>query len=295
MNRWIVLFVLAAAGLFSKDCFVDVKDGKLFCHELGEGTPVIVLHGGPGLSQDYLLPGMEKLAEHHRVVFYDQRGAGRSENSGKISLDVYVEDLEAVRREFGFEKMAVVGHSWGGLVAMRYAAAHPDAVDKMVLLNSMMASSEDFALFAQAWHRALSPYIDEMEQIKKSEAYLAGDPDTVERFFKTLFAPYFAFREQVHFVNFRGSVEANLKWIATYDFFSKTLLSHPFDYFEDLKNLRCKTLIVHGDVDIIPSALSEHLHRAIAHSKFAILRECGHFPYVEQPDELFTILNEFLQ
>lgn len=294
MNCWFILFIVVVGRLFSKDCFVNVNETKFFCRTFGEGPPVILIHGGPGLSQDYLLPSMERLAERHQVILYDQRGAGRSEDSGEISLDGYVEDLEGVRRAFGFEKISIVGHSWGGLVAMRYAAAHPEAIDKMVLLNSMMASSDDFALFAKQWRQVLAPYLDEMEQIKKSPAYLAGDPDTAEQFFKILFAPYFASREQVHLVNFRSSIEANLKWIATYDLFCKTLLSHPFDYFPDLKNLTCETLVVHGEADIIPSILSEHLHHTIPGSKFVMMHNCGHFPFVEKPDELFTILNEFL-
>lgn len=300
MKKNIPLFFLffAAFPLFSfETTYVEANHAKLFCQSMGEGAPVIVIHGGPGLSQDYLLPGMTRLSETNQVVFYDQRCSGRTEDDGdpeKRTLSVFADDLEAVRRAFGFEKVSVVGHSWGGLVAMKYAIDYPGSVDRLVLLNSMMASSEDFAVFGQNWNRCLSPFIEELERIKKTESYLSGDPDTVETFFKTLFRPYFALSAKADEVNFRATVEENLKWIETWNHFQKTLFSQPFDYLPDLQKLTCPALVVHGNVDVIPLSSSENLCKNIPGSKLIVMEECGHFPYVEKPDELFGILNDFL-
>ena len=84
-----------------KEGFVSVKDGKLFYRTAGKGLPLIVLHGGPGLSQDYLLPQLYKLAENNFVIFYDQRGSGKSLETKldekHINIDQFVEDLENMK------------------------------------------------------------------------------------------------------------------------------------------------------------------------------------------------------
>src|SRR5262245_7739112 len=118
--------------------WVQAPDGaSLFVNEIGpaDGTPVVVLHGGPAAHHDYLLPAFGRLADTFRLVLYDQRGGGRSRTAGDVPLDfdTQVEDVEAVIRSLGVEKAQVVGYSFGGLIAMVFAARHPDRVDKLAL------------------------------------------------------------------------------------------------------------------------------------------------------------------
>ncbi|MGH7621135.1 MAG: alpha/beta fold hydrolase, partial [Gemmatimonadaceae bacterium] len=85
--------------------------------------PLVVLHGGPGASHDYLLPQMLALADDYRLVFYDQRGGGRSRSDDRtpITWRTHVEDLAALVRELGVEPLTLVGYSWGGLLSLLYA------------------------------------------------------------------------------------------------------------------------------------------------------------------------------
>ena len=90
-----------------KEFFIEVDGAKLFCRTAGEGDPLIVLHGGPGLSQDCLLPQMMQLAKNHFVIFYDQRASGQSEGAldpESINLDRFVEDLGSV-----LKRLSIVG------------------------------------------------------------------------------------------------------------------------------------------------------------------------------------------
>lgn len=101
--------------------FIKTNDAQIFCRVFGKGEPIIVVHGGPGLSQDYLLPQMAKLAQTNLVIFYDQRGCGLSTgaiNEDSIQIKTFVDDLEAIRKSFGYKKVTVLGHSWGGFLAM---------------------------------------------------------------------------------------------------------------------------------------------------------------------------------
>jgi proline iminopeptidase len=107
----------------------------LFLREVGAGRPILVLHGGPDFDHTYLRPELDVLAGSFRLVFYDQRGRGRSGN-GDVSLVSELADADAVRAEAGAERVAVLGHSWGGLLAAEYAVRHPERVSHLILLNT---------------------------------------------------------------------------------------------------------------------------------------------------------------
>jgi pimeloyl-ACP methyl ester carboxylesterase len=98
----------------------------------------VVVHGGPDFDHEYLLPELDRLADVCRLIYYDQRGRGRS-FTGEVADDVTVgsevEDLDAIRRELQLGSIAVLGHSWGALVAMEYALTHPAAVSHLILIS----------------------------------------------------------------------------------------------------------------------------------------------------------------
>jgi pimeloyl-ACP methyl ester carboxylesterase len=119
---------------------------KLFVRDVGplDAPILLVLHGGPGGNHDSLRP-LEALSPAYRVVLYDQRGAGRSArlpvspsdpaSLAKLSLEQNVEDIEALRRKLGRERVALIGHSWGAALAVFYAAAYPAHVDKLIIYS----------------------------------------------------------------------------------------------------------------------------------------------------------------
>jgi pimeloyl-ACP methyl ester carboxylesterase len=127
------------ASLPAAEGYVTSRDGvQIFYRTAGAGDPLVVVHGGPGFDHGYLAPGLEPLAESHRLVFYDQRGAGRStivSDAGLLGLDAHIADLEAVRRHFALERVTLLGHSWGAMLAAGYAMAHPDEVAKLVMVS----------------------------------------------------------------------------------------------------------------------------------------------------------------
>lgn len=99
-----------------------INDTDLYCRCSGVGEAIVVLHGGPGVPHDYFLPHLESLSDHHRVIFFDQRGTGRSSadiDPATITMENFIADLEALRVSYGLETMHLLGHSWGGLLAMQ--------------------------------------------------------------------------------------------------------------------------------------------------------------------------------
>jgi proline iminopeptidase len=278
--------------------FVDVEGASLFCRTIGKGEPLVVIHGGPGLSQDYLLPGLGQLAKNHFVIFYDQRGGGRS--SGEIHgdtlhMEALIEDLDNIRRVFGFKKISLLGHSWGALLAARYALAHPESIHKLVISNPTPLSSGDLDLFMQEWTKRMTPYLQKIAFIQSSQEYQQGNPELHEEVNRLIFRTYCHYPENLDKLNLRTSRTAAYNFLKIYQLLWNEMCGTPFAFYEDLQTLQIPTLIVHGDSDPIPLSTVQNIHDSISGSKCIVIEQCGHFPYIEQPETYFNVLEEFLR
>lgn len=280
-----------------REVFVKAKDAEIFCKVMGKGKPIVILHGGPGLTHAYLLPQMAKLAEDHLVIFYDQRACGFS--TGEISpssmqIDIFVEDLECIREAFGFKQMTVLGHSWGGFLAMQYAIAYPEAVNKLILSNPTPPSSDDFSLYVKEFMGRMEPYQEELKAVKETQGFIDGDPSICERYYRICFRTYWHHPEKANALNLRMTPKAFIDGVRVNEVFWQNVFVHSFNYHDQLKKLKIPTLIIHGVADLIPQISAQKIHESIPNSKYILLKDCGHFPYLEAPELFFNELNAFL-
>ena len=113
--------------------FVEVNGVRLFTRRVGAGPVVVVLHGGPGASHDYLLPQYDLLAQGRSLFYYDQRGGGQSPvpRDTPVGWPEHVADLDAVRANLGLERLTLCGYSWGGLLAVLYFLEYPERVERL--------------------------------------------------------------------------------------------------------------------------------------------------------------------
>jgi len=114
---------------------MQVRGVELFELRVGTGPAAVVLHGGPGAHHDYLRPGFDRLAARRTLVYYDQRGGGRSPVPREVPVGwtEQVADLEALRAAWGLEQLPLVGYSWGGILARYFAGYHPGDVVGLVV------------------------------------------------------------------------------------------------------------------------------------------------------------------
>src|SRR5205823_691587 len=156
--------------------------------EVGQGQPIIVLHGGPDFDHTYLLPDMDRLADTYRLIYYDQRGRGKSARNVQpedVTIESDVDDLDSVREYFHFEKVAVLGHSWGGVLAMEYAIRHAERVSHLILLNTAPASHNDYMLFRQEMlHKRTPADLEKLNGRASDPRYKEGDPDTEANYYR---------------------------------------------------------------------------------------------------------------
>lgn len=143
-NRFALAFVLLLAACVpaetgeGRDGYLTGAGGaEIYYDVMGEGADtVIVVHGGPGAGMNSVRPDFEPLADELTLIFYDQRGGGRSELPADTSLlraPYFIDDLDSVRAHFGLERMKLLAHSFGSVLVARYAREHPERVERIVL------------------------------------------------------------------------------------------------------------------------------------------------------------------
>jgi proline iminopeptidase len=277
--------------------FTTTTPVPLYWVEYGDPSapPLLLLHGGPGASHDYLLPQMLALAEDHRLVTYDQRGGGRSrhdDDRAAIGWQEQVADVARVVSELRVEPLVIVGYSWGGLLAMLYAleaaAGRLTPVPaRLALVDPAPVTREYRVAFEQELaRRQASSEIAAMRAELQASGLREADPDAYrQRAFELSVAGYFADPSRAHDLTpFRvtGRVQQSI-WSSLGD----------YDIRGALSTLRIPALVVHGRQDPIPLVSSEEAARALG-TTCIVIDGSGHVPYVEQPDQLFSHLRAFL-
>ena len=123
--------------------YVTSGDVKLYYESIGEGEPLLLVNGGPGLPHEYLQE-FRALAPHARLIFYDQRGTGKSDKAdpSTYTIDANVRDLENLCRALNLERVQMLGHSWGGMLAQAYIIKHPERVTRLILADTFSSTDE---------------------------------------------------------------------------------------------------------------------------------------------------------
>lgn len=276
---------------------------RLYYRHVGEGRPMVVLHGGPDLNHSYLLPEMDWLADSFHLIYYDQRGRGRSAvgvEPDDVSIESEMEDLDRIWRRFGLDQAVLLGHSWGGLLAMEYATRHRDRISHLILMNTGPASHDDFSTFVESLRRRRpAGDIEAMEAISSTDDYQRGDMAVEADLYRLHFRvavrqPHqleqLVDRLRSHFTE-EGVVLA--RSIAE-RLYQQTWLSVGYDLTPELGELPTPTLILHGDHDLIPIEAISRIAQQVPRAQLYVLSGCGHFAYLEQPDHTQELITAFV-
>ncbi|MGD2151875.1 MAG: alpha/beta fold hydrolase [Gemmatimonadales bacterium] len=268
-------------------------DVQLSVTELGDGPPVIVLHGGPGASHDYLRPTFGRLADEFHLYFYDQRGGGGSPvaRPREIGWRDHVADLETLRREWGFQRLTLLGYSWGALLALLYASEHADRVRALALVAPATGWGVYHRRFQEEFRRRSgSAEVERMRAELDASGLEERDSAAYwQRRFILSVAGYFKDPRQARDVTpFVVQEQARQATWAS-------LKGHGPDLRRGVARLRVPTLILHGRYDPIPMEWAEELVGLIPGARLVVLEESGHLPYVEQAERMFAELRAFLR
>jgi proline iminopeptidase len=257
----------------------------------GAGNPLVVVNGGPGFDHSYLHCGdcWERLAVGRKLVFYDQRGNGRSselKEGQACGLAEQIADLEALRAHLGFEKMDLLGHSWGGYLVMAYAARHPERIAHLLIVDSAAPKIQDTAF--------LFKYVYPETQSREDGLAFAvelGDGEAITADLQEYLSMLFYTREA------REAMLARASSLAYRQAVNKAVWSdlQRFDLNPELPKFRFPTLVVTGryDFNVAPS-VAWSIHRAIPGSELAVFEKSGHLPFCEESEAFADRVGAFL-
>lgn len=271
------------------ECTRAVRGVALYERRVGDGPPAVVLHGGPGAHHDYLLPGFDRLATGRTLIYYDQRGGGRSAVAREVPVGwrEQVADLEALREAWGLAALTLVGYSWGALLAVLYALEHPDRVERLALVSPAPAWRAARAEFeARFAARSAGAVVAGLRAELQASGLQARDPEAYRRrTFELSVAAYFHDpRRAEHLTPFRvtGRTQQEV-WDSLGD----------YDLRPRMGGLRVPALVMHGDDDPIPVASAQALATLLG-TTCHVIPQCGHVPYVEAPETFVELLDGFL-
>ena len=298
--------VQAPPGTDSTVLEIPVGRGALHVRTIGRGRPTIVLHGGPDFDYAYLLPELDRFADELRLIYYDQRGRGRSARGVQpddVTIASEVGDVDRVRQHFALDSAIVLGHSWGAVLAAEYALRHPGRVSRLILMNPAPLSSSDVAVLRKAQVAKLGADMDRQRAIIAGAAYKAGDPDTVAARYRIHFkyalarpADFETLMARMKAAFVRQGSQGILEARAVEDrLMLDTWARSGYDLLPKLRNLRIPTLVITGDRDFIPVEIAERIAHAFPNATFVNIPGCGHFSYLECGADVRKAVDAFLK
>jgi proline iminopeptidase len=283
---------------------LETEDGvRLYYRVEGEGRDtVVVLHGGPSLGHGYLAPDLMPLTRGRAVVHYDQRGIGQSTSltePERLTVERHVQDLEALRVHLGLERLALLGHSWGGMLAARYAAAHPQRVERILLLDPMAPAREPFMAMGSARAQELVRMrLDEAARERLGSLFTVTEADDAGAHCRALFSiltrtyfedPATTSRTRADFC--AGSPET-LRNRADVDAAIFGSLG-AWDVRHLLREVESPVLVVHGAASAIPPEAMEAWVAAFPNARLLTIEVAGHYLHVDRPEAFFPAAATF--
>ena len=309
--RWHIVALAAAcllnltgalqAGLApAQQSLVDGKiarDGAdLFYTIVGaSGDYVLVLSGGPGEDIRSMQGVADELGKKYRCIMWEQRGTGRSKlpryDSSTINLTAYIEDIEALRKQLRAEKLTVVGNSWGMILGLAYAGTHSEAVRAVVAIGSGPITLEYLSVFSDNQIARLGACELEVRDFWKDPAREAADSDRAafERLRAATPAYFYDRKKALRMASELKPEDYNFRVPPAF-----LKAEGKYDIRPKLKTITAPVLLLQGRQDLAGEANICEAHSLIRNSTLSFIDKCGHMPWLEQPEQTWKIVDEFL-
>ncbi len=289
----------------AREAYVDAGSGiRLFTRVVGAGPDTIVaIHGGPGVDLESIYADFLPLAARHVVIFYDQRGTGRStlpRDTAQLGAATQVADLDAIRAHFRLGPMTLVAHSYGPLLAATYALAHPDRVQRMVFLGPVPPMRGDFwQRFAANVQPRMTPALGaQLQGAMRRLGDPAGDVRQACRdYWESAMVPRLGDPART-----RAMVKADLCASDPAGIRYGLLTTNrivmasygAWDLRAQLRALTVPVLVVHGEAEAIPMDLVEEWTTSFPNATLVRVPGAAHFAYAEAPEVVWPAVEGFL-
>ncbi|MEO1450163.1 MAG: alpha/beta fold hydrolase, partial [Bacteroidota bacterium] len=290
LTCWILLIVSFITAT-AQDINLRTADGTTHVETYGQGLPLLIINGGPGMNSVGFRGLARTLGEDYRTIIYDQRGTGQSAiyptDDQTITMDKMVEDIEQIREHLKLKKWIVLGHSFGGMLASYYATKHPERIEGMILSSSGGINLEVF----DGNHIHVNKRLSQLHQ--DSLAYwngqiAAGDTSYHARLRRGYhLGPAYLYDQSYIDVIAKRLTQGNM---VINGLVFQNMRKIDFNCEEKLTDFEAPVLIIQGKEDILDTYLSEYAHKVFPNSTLILLDACAHYGWLDQPEKYFSAL-----
>jgi proline iminopeptidase len=296
--------LVAAPAIAQADGYVTVEDGTRLYYKIeGNGPETLVMvHGGPGFSLESIRADFAPLAANRRLIYYDQRGNGRSgliDDPARLAVPLHIADLEAIRRHFGLEKMNLLGNSWGSLLISAYAAAHPDRIERLILDSPAPPREPLMRLMDRRMsERAAERFTAADRAIERAngEWLEADDPIAACRAFAYLILKLYVFDPAAP-IRLHGNLCSGPPEVVRRSIWVNRMIWRSFGGFDlrrEVGRVAAPVLVIHGVADVVPPEGAREWAASFPDARLLMLERAGHLLQVEQPGIFFPAIETFL-
>jgi proline iminopeptidase len=294
-----------------EEALVDNGGVVLYVKTVGRGPPLVVVHGGPGASHDYLLPNLYRLASSYRLVFIDERGSGRSprlEDTKQYTVEKMADDVEAVRAALQLGKIALLGHSFGGVIVQAYAFKYQANLSHLILASTFSSTRELNEALGKMKQAMPADRRTRLEALEKAGLFGKGEiwehgryTDEYARLAWGVgyFPDLYGARPDPNYDPIEGNTKNSWElyremWGSHGEFVVDGNLKE-VEWVDRLPEIKVPTLIVVGDHDESDPVMSREMNAKIAGSKLVVLPDAGHMTFVDQPDMFMRAIRDFVR
>ncbi len=301
--RYLLCFLLlfTCQTFFGQSGFVTLTDGTKISYSIkgNSGDTLVFLHGGPGQNSNGVGPDLLPLAQAHVLILYDQRGCGFSEqgDTNKITVSTHVEDLEELRKYFGINKMLLIGHSWGCLLAAFYTSKYPDHVNKLLLLSPAPPTRQLFQQRFSSFAKKDSAGQAQLAQLRRAME-TTSDPVSICDQISAINEKFY-YKDPKCITRKKGDyctipADAIIRQTITA---RRTLASlGNFNVIPLLQKIDQPALIIEGAQTPVPIEELNEWRKTLPGSRLLLIKKSGHaYTMVEQPKHFFKAVEKFLQ
>lgn len=295
--KTVLIFISFFGYSQTEDYSTNTDNTKTYYKIFGEGQPILIINGGPGMNCNGFESVAKRLAsKNYQTILYDQRGTGKSKlsklNNQTITMKLMAEDIESLRKHLKIKKWIILGHSFGGMLASYYASLYPQNIEKMILSASGGIDLGLRAYAGQSIQNNLSKIERDSLEYYNSKIEKGDTTKTTRLGRGRALAPAYLFNKKhvstlAERLTQGNATINNLVW--------EDLQKIKFDCKPQLKNFKQPVLIIQGKQDVITAETAEIAHKTLTNSKIILMDSCGHYGWLDAEDVYFNSIFDFLK
>ncbi|MGN6250164.1 MAG: alpha/beta fold hydrolase [Ginsengibacter sp.] len=297
--KFLLLFfasTIICSKLYSQtEGYVLSGDSKIYYRTFGSGKPLLIINGGPGMNSDGFVDLAKALSKNNETIIYDQRGTGKSVlpkvDKSTVTMLLMVRDIDNLRKHLKIKKWAVLGHSFGGMLASYYATLYPQNIESLILSSS---GGIDLGLLSYVGARIQSKLsLQEKDSLLYWNKKISnGDTSFFARLHRGLaLAPAYLYNRK----NVPAIAERLTQGVPVVnDLVWQDMQRIKFDCKKNLSHFNKPVLIIQGQQDIIEEQTAVLEHNVLMNSKLVLIDHCVHYGWLDRPDVYFKEVENFL-